>query len=882
MTKRCNSCFRGYDEALGLCPYCGYEDGDGAAEPYFLQPGMVLNERYVVGEVLGYGGFGITYKAWDMNLDIVVAIKEYFYASIATRQPGTQTVLIYAQNRREEFAHFLGRFLDEARYTAKFGKNNNIVSVFEFFEANNTAYIVMEYLDGIPLNEYIKKNSISIDQCIAITLSVCAGLKTVHSEGVIHRDISPDNIMLCANGKVKLFDFGAARFSKNEEQQAMKLTQVMKPGFSPPEQYQTVSRQGAWTDIYALGASLYYMITGIKPVESTNRIEEGRDALIAPRALRAEIPEYVNNSILRAMAVETHLRFSSIDEFEKALTREKKVRNVARERKRRRRNRLLGLVAAVLAVAGGFSAFGYYYLLERDKHTLPDATIEFWYALPESGDPARSEAKALAYESAVGAFLATYPETGAKIVLVPFSADAYVKSVNDAFKSGSLPQLFESEGLDESVLQKAMSLEPAVKSINENSVLFFSSIGDAYPDYKQMPLGFAAPVLYTNLSLAGEGGAAEDADGGRAGFLRGEARSYAGSTADYYEITNTLLALPARYSIAPRNDADAACMFMQLVSVGDCDRDQLKLAHRFLAFMLGEAAQDYLHIQYRSGALPLNRTALTEGYAGTYVDFAGFFDDIEDGRIIGYNGSFFKGAGEDANEAPSGNGANGQGEDGGQNSGAASPDAGDQSGSGGMLPAEPETPPPLPPDLSTASEWAREGILSAFAKGFIPADFFEDFRSSITRADCCRIAVRFLEYQYGQTIDDILDSKGLKRDAGVFTDTKDPDLLAAHALGIASGIGGGLFSPEDEFTREQVAVTIRNVCAALGMDVGAHAASGFTDIGDAAPWAVDSIDFVSEYEIMSGFNDHFYPTGMLTREQCILSFNNINIHGEHE
>lgn len=428
MMIRCNNCFKEYDSELDMCPHCGYEEGDPASEPYFLYPGMVLHDRYIVGQVLGFGGFGITYKAWDKNLNTVVAIKEYYYTGVVTRQPGTQDVTIYAQNRRAEFQHFLNRFLDEARYTAKFSKNSNIVNIFEFFEANNTAYMVMEYLEGTPLNELLKQNAMDTEQCVSVMQSICSALKTVHSEGIIHRDISPDNIFLCSSGKVKLIDFGAARFSKREDQQTVKLTQVMKPGFSPPEQYQSISEQGPWTDIYALGATLYYMITGTKPVESTNRKAE--DNLIPPKEIKADIPDYINDTILRAMAVDMHLRFTSADEFEKALMKEKKVLSVAKEKKRRRKKRLIGLLTAVFVVAIGLSVFSYQYNQQKLAETLPDSTVELWYSL--TGSETLDTAKKGAFDEIVKTFNESFPNV--TIVLKSYAKDDYIGAINAAYK----------------------------------------------------------------------------------------------------------------------------------------------------------------------------------------------------------------------------------------------------------------------------------------------------------------------------------------------------------------------------------------------------------------------------------------------------------------
>ena len=632
MLERCNNCFKTYSSELGMCPYCGYEEGDPAAEPYFLFPGMMLNNRYIVGQVLGFGGFGIIYKAWDCNLNIVVAIKEYYYSGIATREPSTQMVKIYAQNRRAEFRHFLDRFLDEARYAAKFSTNSNIANVYEFFEANNTAYMVMEFLDGTTLNEYLKRNAMSLEQGLFVMKSIISALRSIHADGVIHRDVSPDNIMLCSNGKVKLFDFGAARFSKSEDRQVMKLTQVMKPGFSPPEQYQTISKQGPWTDIYALGATLYYIVTGKKPVESTNR--KTGESLIPPVQHKPGIPDYINDTILRAMAVDTHLRFASVDEFEKALFREKKVLNVAKEKRRRRRNRAIGLVLAVLAVLGGFAYFAYNYEQQRDEVEL-SGTVEFWFSLPD--DLASGGKKIDSLEAVIEAFNEGYPD--AAIVLRPFPEGEYAVEIRAAYMESALPPLFESTSVGDNVLRDAQNVGTAVKAVDASEVLFFDRYSEAFPDYKQFPLGFAMPVRFTNAAPqdtvpddGGGGGRGRGRAGERDLFLAGATREFIGSTADYFDVQQ---ALAGRYAVEKIYGSDAVCTFTELLSVGNCDSRQLAIVNRFLVFLLSENAQDHIHIQFQSGSLPLNREALLVGYVSIYDEFDGFFDDVDDFLIRG-------------------------------------------------------------------------------------------------------------------------------------------------------------------------------------------------------------------------------------------------------
>ena len=206
-----------------------------------------------------------------MRLNETVAIKEYFPAGFVNRVPGETDVIKFPGEKGERFEEGKEKFLNEARNTAKFSDNPNIVNVYDFFEANNTAYMVMEYLEGILLKDYIKQNSGKLDvkSSLEITNKVLDGLKEVHKAGIIHRDISPDNIMLTTDNKVKLFDFGAARFSSTEQESTYSI--IIKQGYAPPEQYRSKSKQGPYTDIYAVGAMLYSMLTGKIPEESVDR-----------------------------------------------------------------------------------------------------------------------------------------------------------------------------------------------------------------------------------------------------------------------------------------------------------------------------------------------------------------------------------------------------------------------------------------------------------------------------------------------------------------------------------------------------------------------------------------------------------------------------------
>lgn len=228
-----------------------------------LQKGTKLNGRYIIEDVLGEGGFGITYAGRDELLGVKVAVKEYYPQGIVVRNNSVDDVVTVTYAKQKDvFNKGKTKFLEEARVIAKFNDQEGIVNVTDFFEANNTAYIVMEYLDGITLKEYIAENGVlSPEDILELMAPVLESLDEVHKQGLIHRDISPDNIMLLKNGKVKLMDFGAARDYTDFGEKSLSI--VLKPGYAPEEQYRSRGIQGPWTDIYALSATIYKCITGI-------------------------------------------------------------------------------------------------------------------------------------------------------------------------------------------------------------------------------------------------------------------------------------------------------------------------------------------------------------------------------------------------------------------------------------------------------------------------------------------------------------------------------------------------------------------------------------------------------------------------------------------
>jgi serine/threonine protein kinase len=276
-----------------------------------LPTGYALHE-YRIEKVLGVGGFGLTYLALDGNLNLKVAIKEYLPEDIATRGPD-QSITPRSPDAAETFGWGKQRFMDESRTVASF-RHPNIVRVMRFFEGNGTAYMVMEFVEGAALTDWIKTRRPLVQaQAASLIGPLLDGLQVVHQAGVLHRDIKPGNIYIREDGTPVLLDFGSAR------QKSTELTAVVSPGFAPFEQYHTKGNQGPWSDIYALGGVLYWMVTGNKPHEAAARIK----ADTMPSALQASDrslyrPEFLS-AIDWALAPNEDQRPQSVAEWREAV-----------------------------------------------------------------------------------------------------------------------------------------------------------------------------------------------------------------------------------------------------------------------------------------------------------------------------------------------------------------------------------------------------------------------------------------------------------------------------------------------------------------------------------------------------------------------------------
>lgn len=320
--KVCLGCMR---ETAGeeICPYCGFSLKNYEAERNIriLPAATILNGKYLVGKVIGDGGFGITYLALDLNLQVPVAIKEYFPVGLASRDTAdgkNETLSLLSGDKERFYKMGLHSFSEEAQSLAKFREVSGVVSVNDFFYENGTAYLVMEYIQGKSLKKYMKECNGTLPEAkvLEIMRPILDALAQIHKQGIIHRDISPENIMLSDSGEVLLIDFGAARTATGAETKS--LTVLLKHGYAPVEQYQTKGKQGPWTDIYAVCATMYRMLSGILPDEAVERMVQ--DNLVPLEKLNRNgdgilVSHHVSAAIQKGLAVRPENRYQNVEKL---------------------------------------------------------------------------------------------------------------------------------------------------------------------------------------------------------------------------------------------------------------------------------------------------------------------------------------------------------------------------------------------------------------------------------------------------------------------------------------------------------------------------------------------------------------------------------------
>ncbi len=314
----CLGCMEELKNGDAVCPKCGWNNAVNNNVSHQLLAGSVLMGKYLVGRVLGEGGFGITYIGWDLILDRKVAIKEFYPQGIVNRELTHHSTVVSCIGKEEFIEKEKEGFIKEAKTMAKLGNIPGIVTMHDVFAQNGTVYIVMDYVEGKTLKAYVKENGNRLSAKTAISLlePIFGALQKIHEKGLIHRDISPDNIMLRPDGTAVLLDFGAARQMSVAGERS--LTVNLKHGYAPMEQYQTRGVQGPWTDVYALSATIYRLITGRVPPSAADRIIE--DDLPLPSTLGSDILPRQEEALMKGLAIRTADRTLNISELWEGLS----------------------------------------------------------------------------------------------------------------------------------------------------------------------------------------------------------------------------------------------------------------------------------------------------------------------------------------------------------------------------------------------------------------------------------------------------------------------------------------------------------------------------------------------------------------------------------
>lgn len=662
--KRCENCFSEYDEevAAGVCPYCGYSQEDTPDDPRYLPIGTLLHDRYIIGGVVGAGGFGITYKAWDTKHNVCKAIKEYFQQGVVNRIPGDTQVFVSAPKRQEEFEYGKERLLEEARIVAKF-QSASIVRVEDFFEENGTSYMVMEFLPYETLENFLinRKKPLSEEEAVSMGVGLCQALEEIHAAGVIHRDISPDNIFVDDAGAVKIIDFGSARLSKEDTDSRLI---VLKPGYAPPEQYEKIDPendlQQTWTDLYALGATLYVAVTGKVPAESTDRkadFDAHTDRVCYPHEINPNIPEYLSNTIMTAMAINIHERFQTAAQMKEALLQQRKVLPVETARKKKKARRTAGIAACIAAVAVLLGIFAGNLSKNRKEVLLAPASLSVWYAV--SSDESLAAEKENAMQRIYDALYDGDQFTNVKIELRGIPSGSYRQELAKAYKEGSMPTIFEAVRSGDPYMKGAQNLSGVADRLEESGFRMQAAFEKRLREGTKMPTGFAVPVIYINTEAVPDAGNLQTVSGmsdllalcggemkyrsmsvrstaeaafsailtdfsaykeklqPEAEFLKGNTAVCFGNTSMYFQIRE---ALPGKFLMVSVDREEIPCLYTNWWSMTAAEDAQKAAAETFLAYLMSDNAQDIYYLQGGNSGLPLS-SAVLEEYDGVRKQF---------------------------------------------------------------------------------------------------------------------------------------------------------------------------------------------------------------------------------------------------------------------
>lgn len=353
--KICMGCMNQIADNERICSNCGFEQSNIREKSYYLDPGTILGGKYIIGKALEYNGYTVKYLGYDAEMQRKVIIREYLPSDFSTRSDGESDATIYSGDAYEQFSKGLQTFLNEGSLIQSLGNVDGIASIYDCVAANDTGYIVSEYLVGTTLKEVLDTGRIyKAEEAKSFIQHILLGLTKVHSLNVIHCDIAPDTIFITEKGEVKLLDFGSAKYVTTANSKSLAI--ILKQGFAPEEQYRSHGKRGPWTDVYALAAVMYRMITGKNPPESVDRALS--DELVEPSKQNIDISTSTENALMNALNVYQGERTASAEAFYRELSSGETKRRKVKQAKRDTGKVpvwIKGLVAvgAIAIVAGG-------------------------------------------------------------------------------------------------------------------------------------------------------------------------------------------------------------------------------------------------------------------------------------------------------------------------------------------------------------------------------------------------------------------------------------------------------------------------------------------------------------------------------------------------
>lgn len=654
--KRCLNCFNLYDENISsVCSSCGIDNQSIKAKGNSLQPGTFLDKgRYIIGKTLNSGGFGVVYQAFDTKLEIIVAIKEFFPSTLATRIVGQSEVRPLSGRKHEHYQHSKENFIFEARIMMKFNSHKNIVNCMNYFEENNTAYIVMEFLEGCSVKQFISINTLDLNSIENISLSVMDALECIHNEGYIFRDVAPDNIFICSDGVIKLIDFGAA-IPMNEKIEGMYEDTIIKPGYAPIEQYRPDGEMGAYTDIYALGATIYRMLSGTVPFESTDRDEY--DDLPILKAVREEIPEHIDKTVMKALAVQPKLRFKSIDEFRKAFKNEKDIEYIDVYLKKRKKLRKIIFASIGVLCVCLFSLIGF--IIQKNNEGIKNIKLKedtITVALPYQND---EEKKYI--ENIIKEFNKDNPE-----IYVELTMYTYEEYDNAIVSLKELPNVFVNNHIiDENRLGNMNKL---LDSLNDSDYFCFNKLNKEDLKYR-IPLSFEVSVAFVNTAMDKD----EDSENisidevikksnlaynnqfiltikdkekakenynkykqylvDKSAFLNEEVAFYIGSSKELKEVASKL----SGYWDVKSYENKLDVQFFDYISIAKHDSENKENASMYFVYeLLSDFAQNSMYIQINNGKIPVNQNTLDFYLENCYSQLS-FVNEIDNIQVYEIN-----------------------------------------------------------------------------------------------------------------------------------------------------------------------------------------------------------------------------------------------------